>query len=154
MARLMKQNIRIDERGMVLILALILLLVLTLVGISAISTTTFETGISGNERIGTDAFYASEGVIQISLDQLPETRPIPRTKIGESSQGWSGGPRDKGNPKNMKRLGLYPQPGYDVSTWGFNRYQINGTGEAFGAVKETELQVSYGPIPSGTQYNN
>ena len=144
-----------DQKGMVLVLALILLLVLTLIGISAISTTTFETSISGNDRVGTDAFYASEAVIQIGLDQLPtKTDAIQPTKIGESSLGWSGSLKDKGAPKDLKNLGFYAQPGYDVSTWGFNRYQINGTGESFGALKEIEVQVGYGPIPSGTQYNN
>ena len=150
----MKHCVRTGQNGMVLVLALILLLVVTLIGISAISTTTFETGISGNERVGTDAFYASEAVIQIGLDQLPDTRAIPRRNIGESSHGWTGGPGNKGAPRDMKSLGFYAQPGYDVSTWGFNRYQINGTGESFGAMKEIEVQVSYGPVPSGTQYNN
>jgi Tfp pilus assembly protein PilX len=153
-ANLMGHYVRAGEDGMVLVLALILLLILTLIGISAISTTTFETGISGNERVGADAFYASEALVQIGLDQLPDTRAIPRTKIGESSYGWSGDPTDKSAPMNMKSLGCYAQPGYDVSVWGFNRYQINGTGESFGAMKEIEVQATNGPIPSGTQYNN
>jgi Tfp pilus assembly protein PilX len=143
-----------NNSGMVLVLALILLLVLTLLGISAISTTTFETAISGNERAGAEAFYASEAIIEVGLDQLPDIQAIPRREIGESSHGWSGGPGHKTNPEGMKRLGGYPQAGYDVSSWEFVRYQISGTGESSGAVKEIEAQVSYGPIPSGTQYNN
>ena len=143
-----------NERGMVLVLALILLLVLTLIGISAISTTTFETAISGNERAGAEAFYASEAIIEVGLDQLPDTRAIHRREIGESAYGWSGGSGQKANAEPMKHLGSYPEAGYDVSSWEFVRYQIHGTGESSGAVKEIEAQVSYGPIPSGTQYNN
>jgi len=45
------------------------------------------------------------------------------------------------------------RPGYDV-TWEFARYQVNATGQSFGAVKEIEVQVSMGPYPAGTQYNN
>jgi hypothetical protein len=37
-----------------------ILLVLTLIGISAISTTTFETNIAGNNRLYNRAFYSSD----------------------------------------------------------------------------------------------
>jgi Tfp pilus assembly protein PilX len=49
-----------------------MLLVLTLIGISSINTTTFETSISGNERMGTDAFYAAEAGIQVAINQVPD----------------------------------------------------------------------------------
>ena len=146
-----------SEKGVALVVALVMLLILTFIGISAISTTTYEANITGNERVGTVAFYASEAVFQVGLRQLDDpdfgnkTKPIPRTKIGTDSYGWSGGPKDKGSPKNLVSFGLYPKPGYD-SSWAFNRYQINATGESFGAMKEVEAQVSYGPLPAGTQY--
>ncbi len=41
-------------------IALLILLVLTLIGISAISTTTFEANIAGNERLYNRAFYSSD----------------------------------------------------------------------------------------------
>jgi hypothetical protein len=146
-----------NKKGVALVIALIILLILTFIGISAISTTTFETNITGNERVGTDAFYASEAIFQVGLRQLDDSdsttkiRPIPRTKIGEDSYGWSGSPRDKESPKGFTSFGSYPKAGYD-SSWAFNRYQINATGESFGAMKEVEAQVSYGPFPAGTQY--
>src|SRR4030043_873159 len=49
-----------DNKGVSLVIALLILLVLTLLGISAISTTTFETNIAGNERLYNRAFYASD----------------------------------------------------------------------------------------------
>ena len=146
-----------NKNGVALVIALIILLLLTFIGISAISTSTFETNITGNERVGTDAFYASEAVFQIGLRQLDaldftsKTKPIPRTKIGEDSYGWSGSPKDKDSPKGFTSFGSYPKVGYD-SSWAFNRYKINATGESFGAMKEVEAQVSYGPFPAGTQY--
>jgi hypothetical protein len=48
------------QRGVSLVIALMILLVLTLIGISAISTTTFETNIAGNERLYNKAFYTSD----------------------------------------------------------------------------------------------
>ena len=49
-----------DDSGVSLVIALLILLVLTLIGISAISTTTFETNIAGNERLYNRAFYSSD----------------------------------------------------------------------------------------------
>jgi len=49
-----------DDDGVTLVIALMILLVLTLIGISAISTTTFETNIAGNERLYNKAFYTSD----------------------------------------------------------------------------------------------
>jgi hypothetical protein len=146
-----KRNTLRNSNGVALVIALIMLLIVTFIGISAINTTTFEANISGNERVGTGAFYASEGIFQIGLKQIPDTKPIPKTKIGEESYGWSGSPKDKGSPTGFASFGSYPKAGYD-SSWAFNRYQINATGESFGAMKEVEAQVSYGPFPAGTQY--
>jgi hypothetical protein len=147
------------EKGVALVIALIMLLILTFIGISAISTTTFETNVTGNERVGTDAFYASEAIFQVGLKQLDDPvstnkiKPIPRKEIGKDSYvfGWSGSPQDKDSPKGFTSFGSYPKAGYD-SSWAFNRYQINATGESSGAMKEVEAQVSYGPFPAGTQY--
>jgi hypothetical protein len=145
-----------NKNGVALVIALIILLLLTFIGISAISTTTFETNITGNERVGTEAFYASEAILQIGLRQLDD--PVSTNKIksiskdiGKDSRGWSGSPKDKGTPKDLLAFGSYPKAGYD-SSWAFSRYQINATGESFGAMKEVEAQVSYGPFPAGTQY--
>jgi type IV pilus assembly protein PilX len=149
----MGENILINEKGVALIIALLMLLILTLIGISAISTTTFENSISGNERVGTDAFYASEAGIQIGLNQLPDTKPIPVTTIGTDSSCWSGSPQNKNDPQNLKSFGLYPKPGFDVS-WSFKRFQVNTTGMSFKGTKELEVQARFGPFGSGTQYNN
>ncbi len=147
----MEREILRSEKGVALVIALIVLLILTFIGISAISTTTLETSISGNERAGASAFYASEAILEVALNQLPETQPIALRSIGDDSRGWSGGPTDKDSPRNVFPFGLYPKAGYD-SSWAFNRYQINATGESLGATKEVEVQVTYGPFPAGTQY--
>ncbi len=49
-----------NQSGVSLVIALLILLVLTLIGISAISTTTFETNIAGNERLYNRAFYTAD----------------------------------------------------------------------------------------------
>ena len=141
----------VNNKGIALVVALMMLLVLTLIGISAITTTTYETSISGNERVGTDAFYASESGIQVGINQFPNE--VIRTKLGEDSYYWSGSPQDKDSPRRGISLGLYAVPGYGES-WEFQRCQVNATGESFRATKEIEVQVRMGPYTAGTQYNN
>jgi hypothetical protein len=153
-----------DEKGVALVIALIMLLILTFIGISAISTTTFETNISGNERVGTGAFYASEAIFQVGLKRVPENyyQPISQMDIGKDSSGWSGTAKDKRNPKPPQYLGPCPPPiergkggfelgdsptAYSQRTPGnFLQFQINATGESFGATKEIEAQVRFGPF--------
>lgn len=57
---MMERNHLKNQKGVSLVIALIILLILTLIGISAISTTTFETNIAGNERLYNKAFYTSD----------------------------------------------------------------------------------------------
>jgi len=148
----MKRNTLREKKGIAIIIALLMLLVLTLIGISSITTTNFETNLSGNERLNTDAFYAAEAGIQVGINQIPDTNPIQKTELKENSYYWSGRANDKGDPKSLKSLGLYPMAGFD-SSWAFKRFQVNSTGESFGATKEIEVQVSYGPFRAGTEYD-
>lgn len=148
----MRIRILKEKKGIAIIIALLMLLVLTLIGISSISTTTFETSISGNERVRADTFYVAEAGIQVGINQLPDTNAIQKTKLKEDSYYWSGTANDKGNPKGFKYFGLHQMAGFD-SSWAFKRFQLNATGESFGATKEIEVQVSYGPFRAGTEYN-
>jgi len=49
-----------EEKGIVLVLAMLLLLVVTLIGISALNTSTYDIRISGSERASVQAFYVAE----------------------------------------------------------------------------------------------
>jgi len=59
----MAKNILKQQEGMALVIALVMLLVLTIIGINAINTTVFETSITGNQRIYNTAFYGGDGGI-------------------------------------------------------------------------------------------
>lgn len=74
----------IDEKGIVLILGMLLLLVATLIGISALNTSTYDVLISGNERASVQAFYVAEaGLNELmgrfragATDEILDTDPI------------------------------------------------------------------------------
>ena len=80
-----KKNHMRSEKGAALIISLLLLLVLTVLALSLINTSTFEIGISGNEKTNLEAFYAAEAGIQMALSQLPSMEAIPRDKQLEAT---------------------------------------------------------------------
>ena len=53
-----------SQKGVAFVIALVMLLVLTLVGVSSVSMSTYETNIAGNERIYNMAFYAADGGLE------------------------------------------------------------------------------------------
>lgn len=55
---------RIDQKGFALVIALVMLLVLTLIGFAAVNLTSYESRISGNERVYNNAFYAGDGGVE------------------------------------------------------------------------------------------
>lgn len=50
-----------NEEGSVLVVALLVLVAMTVIGIAAISTSSLDTRIAGNEKFHKIAFYAAEG---------------------------------------------------------------------------------------------
>jgi Tfp pilus assembly protein PilX len=53
-----------NQKGVALVVALVMLLVLTFLGFSALSLMNYETKIAGNERVYNSAFYAGDGGIE------------------------------------------------------------------------------------------
>ncbi len=139
-----------DQRGVALIVALVLLLVLTLVGISSVSSTFFETKISGDERFGNAAFYASRGGVEVGIRRLPDVTAYSGTS--GTDQAYRSGRMTDTTQQPSVDLGPILKPGFET-TWEFRRFQVNAVGQSFGATRETEVQVSYGPSLAGTLYN-
>jgi len=71
-----------DQTGAAIIIALIMMVVLTLIGIASTFTSTFEIKLSGNKRGATDAFYAADSgvnVITARTDNFNRTNYDPTT---------------------------------------------------------------------------
>jgi type IV pilus assembly protein PilX len=56
--------LRTDQSGVALVIALILMIVLTLIGLASTFSSTYEIKLSGNKRGATDAFYAADSGVQ------------------------------------------------------------------------------------------
>jgi hypothetical protein len=89
----MKRNKLKSQNGVSLVLALLILLVLTLIAISAISTTTFETNIAGNEKLYNKAFYTADAGVDyfigtgLSYISLPTSSGVVDSKVKGLSLG-------------------------------------------------------------------
>jgi len=59
-----------DESGAALVVALIMIIVLTLIGLAASLTSIFEIRLSGNKRGSTDAFYAADTGVQVVTSNI------------------------------------------------------------------------------------
>ena len=53
-----------NQNGVAFVIALIMLLILTLIGLGSVSTATYETNIAGNERAYNLAFYTADGGVE------------------------------------------------------------------------------------------
>jgi type IV pilus assembly protein PilX len=53
-----------NESGVALVIALLMIVILSLIGLASSSSSTFEIKLSGNKRGATDAFYAAEGGVE------------------------------------------------------------------------------------------
>ena len=61
-----------NQRGSALVIALLMLVVLTLIGISASTTTTFELQIATNDKLFKSAFYAADGATEMCGEAIEQ----------------------------------------------------------------------------------
>lgn len=75
-----KKNVLKEESGAVLVIALVMMVVLTLIGIAASFTSIFELMISGHKRSSTNAFYAADSGVQVIVANIDNFNPTDTTK--------------------------------------------------------------------------
>ena len=59
-----------NETGMALVIALLMMIVLTLIGLASVFTSSFELRLAGNKRGSTDAFYAADTGVHVSMANI------------------------------------------------------------------------------------
>ena len=64
-----------NESGMALVIALIMMIVLTVIGLASTFTSTFEIILSGGKKRSTDAFYSADNALDIIMKYPPVFNP-------------------------------------------------------------------------------
>lgn len=81
------------ERGAALVIGLVLMLALTILGVSGMNTATLELNMASNAESAQDAFQAAETGIDIAIEQRnwSTTQPtlVPATTLGDGSYSTS-----------------------------------------------------------------
>lgn len=137
-----------NERGSALVITLMLLLVLTAIGIYAISISTTEMSIALQSKVGTALLNSADSGASFGIDRIPTVFP-------------SSGPHTDN---------LVDHSRYSVTSWAtgsmtvrsgfganyrFADFAVRSTGTPppqFTGQRTVEAVVNYGPVPVGTMY--
>ena len=90
-----------NERGVVLVTALMVMALLTVVGISAMNSSDTELKITGNQRVATQAFYLAEAGIQHAAGVFRTSDVATLMNTNLANQAMGGGTYSVGVPNNL-----------------------------------------------------
>jgi len=136
-----------NERGNAMIITLLLLIILTALGIYAVSISTTEMSMSFQWKSGITGFNAAESGIYRAYDNVGPT-------LGETTWSFSGSlPNGATYSAAGELKSMNVAPGYG-GNYRLAGYEVNATGAAAGSTVQKQLQavVEYGPMPVGTMY--
>lgn len=74
-----------DQSGTALVIALIMIVVLTLIGLASTFSSTFEISLSGNKRLSTDAFYNAETRMYTTVPKAIDIDDQQREAVGNNT---------------------------------------------------------------------
>ena len=133
-----------NENGAALVIALLMMIMLTLVGLGSIFTSTFEVKLSGNKRATTNAFYAADSGIQVIIASI-ENFTIPGKYVDNQYDPFT----DPANPNPTKASALITHIpdqsgsprglGFSAAHFEFLYYMINAVGQD---------QIEFSPVKS------
>ncbi|TSA00065.1 MAG: hypothetical protein D4R80_01950 [Deltaproteobacteria bacterium] len=139
-----------NERGSALIITLMLLLILTAIGIYAISISTTEMDLALRSRVGTATLNAADSGANAGIDRVPAVFPglpcqSPIQPLGDSSSYcWTS--RATGNLTLKAGFGSnYRFADFEITSQGIAPPQFTGT-------RGVQVVANYGPVPMGTMY--
>jgi hypothetical protein len=135
-----------NERGSALVITLMLLLILTAIGIYAVSISTTEMGIALHSRVGTATLNTAESGANYGIDQVPNVLTAAFTASLVDLSSYTVTSRATG--------AMTLKPGYG-SNFRFADFEVTSQGQAppqFVATRAVQAVVNYGPVPVGTMY--
>ncbi len=74
---MIKERLKTDENGSILVVSMLVLSLLTMIGIAATTTSTIETQIAINDQRYKETFYRAEGGLQVAQELLEQNIRCP-----------------------------------------------------------------------------
>ncbi len=154
---------RREERGSVLVVAILVMMVLSFLGMAIMTLSVTEHSMAYQTVWGEGAFVAAEAGINVSINQLSantttSVQPVscdPAVFGSCTTYTYRSGGKNDAGAQPLQFVSSRTEPGYSIaigtgynpSGYSFNRYQINATGTGpRNALREIEVQAEYGPI--------
>jgi len=142
-----------DRGGSALVITMLLLVILTAIGIYAVSISTTEMNLSLNSRVGTITRNVVEAGAFYAIDAIPNTfdNTAPARVLLNVSTNMTA------TYSVTSALGspLTIQPGYGAN-YRFADFDVESTifspPSGFTTSAKVDASVNYGPIPAGTSY--
>jgi len=134
-----------NDRGSALIITLMLLLILTAVGIYAISISTTEMSIALQSKTGTATLNAADSGANFAISMVPDILVTDCTVILRDNSQYTVTSRMKDQ---------LIKPGFGAN-YRFYDYEVDSTGRPpvqFVGLRTVEAVVDFGPVPTGTMY--
>ncbi len=146
-------------RGSVMVIALLLMALLSLLGMTLLTVAGLGHGTAFNAIWSEGALFAADAGVQAGMNQLSansttSTQAIPITSIG-GVYSFRSGRRNDAGPQPLQFMGTRVEPGYSLAVgsgynpagYAFHSYLITATGTGpRGAQREIEARAEYGPI--------
>lgn len=123
-----------DQSGVALVLAMVMIVILTLIGLASTYASIFEIKLSGNKRGTTEAFYAADSGVQVVVDRV-ENFTLPGKYVDNKYDPFTD--RNNPNPTNAKVLIQYDTTqegsprgsGFSAISFEFRHFVIESTGQ-------------------------
>jgi hypothetical protein len=149
-----------SERGISLVVVIMLMVIILAITGAGLLFSSIDLRISGNYRVGTQAFYAADTGASYAFARIvlvPNISPFTGTLNNGSLTYCSGTPTTSNNCANPQPLppptsinspgySLGAGTGYNASGFSFYLYQIDVTGVGpLGATRQVQALAQYGP---------
>jgi len=135
-----------NERGSALIITLMLLVILSAIGIYAISISTTEMSTALQSKTGIATLNTAESGANFGIDQVPNVFTTAYGTTLSDGSSYSGTSRATG--------GMTLKPGFGAN-YRFADFEVNSTGTPppqFVGQRTVQAVVIFGPVPVGTMY--
>ncbi len=130
-----------NDEGLIVPAALLVLVLLTIVGITATSTSNIELDIAKNAQLHKMAFYAAESGWLVTADWLDDQYPMPTVNFGSDNFRGSNGTDDDGDGETDEH-----DEHIDFSSGQWNQSSDGVDNDGDGAVDEEDEQGDRLPL--------
>jgi len=120
-----------NDKGMIMVLGLLLLVVLTIIGISAVSMGIFDVKISANHDAANQVFYSSDAGLEDARSRFDATAPTPVVDNEPDNPNWTVaiGTQERYNQKGLSGITRLDKISTDLDYFVTIKHKLNASNQ-------------------------